>query len=121
MAFPQLNTKGTNYEISPQMHSLLDQKLEPLGKLLDGKKDLKCQVELEKIGDHQSGKIYRAEVNLYADGTLFRAESTCEQMEQSIDDIRDELKRELRRANSKEQSLIKRGGKAIKDMLRFGG
>lgn len=102
------------------METLLDQKFEPLGMFLEGKTDARCQIELEKIGDHHSGKIFRAEVNVYTGGKVYRAESTQEQMEQSIDEIRDELKRVLRHANEKQHSLMKRGGKAIKDMLRFG-
>lgn len=120
MAFPPISTKSTNFTMTPQLEGLLEQKFAPLGKFLDGKTDVRCQVELEKIGDQHSGKIYRAEINVYTKGRVYRAEATHEQMEHSIDEIRDELKRELTHANEKQHSLMKRGGKAIKDMLRFG-
>lgn len=120
MALPQLSTKATNFTVTPQLETLLDQKLEPLEKFLEGKGDVKCAVEFEKIGDHHSGKIFRAEINLYVDGKMFRAEATEELMEHAIDEARNELKRELQTAQAKKQSLMRRGGQAIKDMLRFG-
>jgi ribosomal subunit interface protein len=120
MTFPLIQTKTTNYTVTPQIESLLEQKFAPLGRFLEGKHEVRCEVELEKIGDHHAGKIFRAEVNLHVGGTLFRAEATEEQMEQSIDAIRDDVKRELQKNHEKRQSLAKRGRQMLKDMLRFG-
>ena len=120
MPFPKISTKSKNYTITPQIEALLIHKFEPLGRFLEGKTDVRCEVELEKIGDHHSGKIHRAEINVYTKGKMFRAEATEEQMEQSIDEIRDELKKELQHAHDKRKSLVRRGGQMIKDMLRFG-
>ncbi len=120
MTFPRIITKGTNITITPKMEVLLEQKFSALGKLIHERGDTHCEVELEKIGEHQSGKIFRAEVNLSMGGRMFRAEATEEQIEQAIDTIRNELKHELQHAQGKRQSLMKRGSQAIKQMLRFG-
>jgi ribosomal subunit interface protein len=121
MSFPTINTKATNIELTPELESLLEQKLEPLGKFIpEGETDLKCEVELEKVAEHQSGKIYRSEINLYVAGTLFRAEGTEDQMEKAIDEMRDAVKRELRKTQDKRESLIRRGGRRLKEMMRFG-
>ena len=120
MSFPRINTKATNITITPQLETLLEQKFESLGKLIGTHGDERCEIELEKVAEHQSGKIYRAEVNLYTGGKLFRAESTEEQIEQAIDKVRNELKHELQHAHGKRQSLFKRGRQAIKNMMRFG-
>ncbi len=120
MSFPRISTKSTNFTITPQLETLLEQKFEPLGKLIAVHGDERCDIELEKVAEHQSGKIYRAEVNLYTGGKLFRAEATEEQMEQAIDTARNELKHELQHAHGKRQSLWKRGHQKIKDMMRFG-
>ncbi|MCF7815613.1 MAG: ribosome-associated translation inhibitor RaiA [Candidatus Pacebacteria bacterium] len=121
MTFPHINTKATNIEITPKLQELLEQKLSPLGKLLDNQGDTRCEVELEKTAEHHSGKIFRAEINLFNGGKLFRVESTEEQIEQAIDSVKNELRRELQRAQGKRQSLFKRGSQAVKRMLRFGG
>ena len=120
MKIPQIITKGTNLKITPELQSLLDQKFLPLEKFLANHQDTKCEVELEKMTDHHSGNIYRAEINLFHGGKMFRAESTKEQIEQAIDAVRDDIRRELRRAGDKKQSMLKKGGRSIKKMLRFG-
>ena len=120
MTFPRLTTKTANITLTPKLEVLLEQKFAPLGKLIHEHGDTKCEIELEKVAEHQSGKIFRAEVNLYTGGRMFRAEATEEQIEQAIDTIRNELKHELQHAYGKQQSLMKRGSQAIKNMLRFG-
>jgi ribosomal subunit interface protein len=121
MSFPTINIKATNMELSDELRSLLEQKIQALEKFIpNDESDVVCQAELERMTDKQSGRIQRAEVNLRVAGKLYRAEATEEQMEKAIDSVRDEIKRELRKARGKEQSLMKRGGQAIKRMVRFG-
>ena len=121
MAFPSISTKATNVELTPEIEGLLDQKFKPLEKFISSDEtDVACNVELNKIAEHQSGKIYRVEVNFKIAGRLHRAEATEDQIERAIDVARDELKRELRRAQSKQRSLVRRGGAALKNMLQFG-
>ncbi len=120
MSFPHINVKATNYTVTPKLETLLDQKFAPLGKLLDDRNAIHCEVELEKVAEHQSGKIYRAEVNLTVNGKLYRTEATEEEMEQAIDSARNELKNELQRAAGRRHSLVRRGGQMLKEMLRFG-
>ena len=66
------------------------------------------------------GASYGAEGNLSLNGRLFRAEAMEETLEGAIDAVRDDLMRELRRTQGRERGLLKRGGAAIKKMLRFG-
>lgn len=120
MIFPPISVKATNLTLTPELQALVDQKLIPLGKFIHAHGDERCDVELERVAEHQSGKIYRAEVNLFTGGKLYRAESTNEQIEQSIDKVRDDLRHELQHAAGKRRSLMQRGQRAIKDMLRFG-
>ncbi len=121
MAFPHIAVKVTNIELSPGLSALIDQKLMPLSKLIPkDETDVTCKVEVQKLTEHQSGKIYRVEANIFAHGKVYRAEATEEQMEKAIDEVRDELKRELDKAQGKRQSLMRRGGQIIKDMMRFG-
>ena len=121
MAFPNIQVKATNLHLTDEIQELLEQKIHPLAKFLPkDSSDLKCDVELERVADHQSGKIYRAEINLYVEGKLYRAEATEDQIEKAIDEMRDEVKREIRKAQAKRDSLIKRGGRKFKNMMRFG-
>ncbi len=121
MTFPTINVKSSNIEISPGLSTLLDEKLQSLDKLLPtGETATNCEVEVEKLPEHQSGKIYRAEVNLAVRGKLYRAEATEESIEKAIDIIRDELRHELTKSNEKRESLFRMGRRKIKEMLQFG-
>lgn len=121
MSFPNIAVKVTNIELTSGLSSLIDQKFMTLEKLIPANEtDVRCRVEIERLTEHQSGRIYRVEADLYVGGKPFRAEATEEQLEKAIDEVRDELKRELEKAQGKRKSLLRRGGQAIKDMLRFG-
>lgn len=120
--FPHINTKATNIEINRKLANYLEKRLRTLERLISkGETDLVCDVELERVTrHHQSGKIFRAEINLRIAGKLFRAEATEDKIEDAIDHAKNELKRELRRSRDKKQSLFKRGSRKAKDILRFG-
>lgn len=121
MSFPTIHTKALNVELTKRTEELIEQKLSVLERLLPhGETDMSCEVEVEKVAEHQQGKIFRVEINLYIAGTLHRAEATEEQIEQAIDNARNELRNELQHTHGKRQSLVRRGGQALKNMLRFG-
>jgi len=121
MAFPIIQFKATNTEMNEELQDFTEKKLSSLEKFInDEETDLKCAVEFEKITAQQSGEVYRVEVNFFKEGTLFRAESTKDGFEKAVDEVRDELDKEMRRAHKKQATMVKRGGRAIKDMLRFG-
>ena len=118
MTFPQINLKTTNFTRTPNLEKLREQKFVSLGKFIDERTESLCEIELEKVAEHQSGKIHRVEVNLTVNGKLYRTEATEEQIEQAIDCARNELKNELQRVHGKRQSLVRKGGQAIKEMLK---
>jgi len=121
MSFPQIAVKATNIELTSNLSALIDQKFITLEKLIPKEEtDVRCRVEVEKLTEHKSGKIYRVESNLFVSGKTFRAEATEEQVEKAIDEVRDELKRELEKSHGKRKSLFRRGAQRLKDMLRFG-
>ncbi len=121
MSFPTIQMKGSGLELTPEITALIEHKLSPLGKFISPRAtDTRCEVELEKVAEHQSGKIYRAEINLYTDGTLYRAEGTEDQIEKAIDEMRDNVRHELQKAHEKRESGEKRSGRKLKDLFRFG-
>lgn len=120
MTFPTVNFKSTNVDIEDKLTDLLEDKLQSLNKYLGAETDVVCEAEFEKITASGKGRIYRVEVNLQVAGTVFRAEATEENFEKAIDEVRDELDKELRRANRKRDTMLKKGGRRIKEMMRFG-
>ncbi|MAZ56663.1 ribosomal subunit interface protein [bacterium] len=120
MSFPEINYKSTNTDLESSLQELVGTKLESLGKFIGDETDLRCEVEFEKVAPHKSGEVHRVEVNLWVGGTMFRAEATENSFEKAVDEVRDELNKELRRTKKKQDSLVRKGGRKIKEMLRWG-
>ena len=118
MTFPTINYKYNNIEGAEQLADIMDKKLESLGRFTPEGVASMCEVEFEKIGAQNHGRIYRVEANLTIDGVLYRAEATEEAFEKAIDEVRRELDKELRRAKDKQDSLLKRAGRSVKELFR---
>ena len=117
---PIINYKATNTELEQDLQNLLEAKLSSLDKYINGETDVNCDVEFERTTPQKNGRIHRVEVNLWLKGKMYRAEATEDQFEKAIDEVREELDKELRRSHKKHQSLVKRGGRRLKQMMRFG-
>ena len=120
MAFPITHIKTSEIELTGRLKTLIEQKFASLEKFIGDETDVSCDIELEKTTNSQSGEIFRAEANLFLHGKMFRAEARTDQIEKSIDEVHDDLERELRQARGKTMKLIKRGGAALKNMMSFG-
>jgi len=117
MTFPTITYKYNGIEDAKPLAIIMDQKLQSLEKYLKEDSSVICEVEFEKLTAQQSGRIYRAEVNLTIDGTLYRAEATEDSFEKAIDEVRDEVDKELRRAKDKQQTLDKQAGREMKERM----
>ena len=120
MAFPTIQYKATNTALDERLTVLVNQKFESLAKYVGDETDVKCEVEFEKETAQNSGNIFRVEANFFLAGKLYRAEASELNFEKSIDKVRAELDKELRRSRNKHETLIKKGGRKIKEMLKFG-
>lgn len=118
MSFSTIIFKHNNTEVKEDLHSLVQKKLDSLTKYIGDETDVKCEVEFEKLPSHNSGEIYRVEVNLWLSGELYRATSTKETFVAAIDLVRDDLDRELGKDHDKRQTLIRKGGREIKEAMR---
>ena len=119
MTFPTITFKQTNVSIDDSLPHFVEQKLLTLEKFI-GSAPALCEVEFERVSHQQNGDICRAEVNLTVNGKLYRAEATAETYEKAIDIVQSELDTELRRAREKQETMLKRGGRKLKELLRFG-
>ncbi len=117
MTFPTINYKYNGIEEAKSLVDTVEQKFAPLAKLMPVNAATKCEVEFEKTGGHQHGRIYRVEANVVINGKLYRAEATENSFEEAIDKVRDELDGELSRAKDKKDTLQKRAGRALKNLL----
>ena len=116
-----INIKATNTELTPAISSYVEEKVAGLDKFIVAKDPESVLANVE-IGlsskHHQSGKVFRAEINLHIGGKYIRAVSEQEDLYAAIDDMRDQVIREIKSFKEKKRDLARKGGSIIKDILR---
>lgn len=113
----------TNIELTSAIESYVEEKIKSVEKfaLAHESEEPIVDVEIGKSNNHHhSGDVFRAEANFRVRGKHFRATSEQADLYAAIDDMRNELVRELSSHKDKARTLFRRGAGALKNMLRFG-
>lgn len=88
----KIRIKATKIELTPQIKEYVQKKMDMLDKYLGSFPAINCDVEVGMaVGGQNSGKIYRAEVNLDLPGELLRVEKTEKEILKAIDKVKDHL------------------------------
>ncbi len=119
----RINIKTTNIELTTALSAYVEEKLRSVEKFAVPHKseDPIAEVDIGKsTRHHQSGDVFCAEVNIIVRGKHFRATSEKDDLYAAIDDMRNELVRELTSHKEKDRTLVRRGAGMIKNILRFG-
>ncbi|MDQ3015026.1 MAG: HPF/RaiA family ribosome-associated protein [bacterium] len=116
-----INIMTTNVDLTPEIDSYLTKKLESLKHIIDFDADNAfAQVELAKTTNHhQSGEIFRSEINYRCGALDGRVVSEKEDLLTAIDAMKDQLMRDVTTTQQKNRDLRREGGAEIKDMLRM--
>lgn len=77
-------------------------------------------VELEHMPAHQSGPVFRCEINIAVPGekSVLRAESIETDMYAAIDTCVPKVKEQLDKESHKQDTLVRRGGARLKELMR---
>ena len=115
--------KATQLELTPAIYQYIEEKTGQLEKFLDSSDTtVHAQVEVEKTTEHhQSGDIFRAEINLRTSFGAFYADATHEDLYAALDEVKDKIAKELRRAKQKHEDSVRKGGTEGKALLQEGG
>lgn len=116
--------KSTDYQITPEVSDYLNARLLTLEKLLGTDAELaRCEVELGRdAGNQRHGEhIWFAEIMIKApNGMRARATNRAASINAAIDDVKEEVERQLRREKQTHIRIIRKSGAAIKRLLKFG-
>jgi ribosomal subunit interface protein len=117
-----INIKATNIELTEHLTDYIHKKLDGVEKFVPAKDPTSIRIYME-IGKttthHQTGAdMYRAEINLKADSGYFRAVKTGASPDAAVDMAKDEIVRELTGHADKQRTLLRRGGAAVKNLIR---
>lgn len=112
--------KGTNIELTPPISDYATKKVTQLEKFVaNGDTSASVDIEVGKTtAHHQAGDVFRAEFNLFVGGRQYNSVSEKEDLYAALDDVRDEVARELSKEKTRSRDLARRGAASIRDMVR---
>ena len=120
----QTRIKVTNYVITPEVSRYLDARLRTLEKLLGTDAEAaRCEVELGRdAGKKQhSDYMWCAEVHIVVPGKKsVYARNTAPTVNAAIDDVKEEIERQLRKGKQIQRRTVRQGGALAKGRMRFG-
>jgi putative sigma-54 modulation protein len=125
----RINIRTKNIELDEALKAWVYKKIGELDRLLfnlekskdfiGGRAEIEIQVEIGKTTRGQlKGDIFRAEAQLYLPKGNLRAESTQEDLRTAINEIKDELQREIRKYKEKKIVQTRRGSRIAKKRFR---
>jgi len=119
-----IRIKATDYEMTPDIESYLNQRLEALEKYIGENVELaRCEVELGRdAGRPRHGKnIYFAEMRVISPGENdVYARNNSESVNGAIDDVKEEVERQLRKRKRTNLYYLRKSGAMLKRLMRFG-
>ncbi len=117
-----ITIKATKYRLSPETEALIEEKLTAPLRLLGEEGDRALlEIEIEEAPpEGRSSEPCRLVARLTINGNVFHAEAVKPSPESAADRVRSELEAEIRRSRGRTRRLWRRGGAALKRMLRFG-
>lgn len=114
------NTKTTNIELTPAISDYLDKRLSALDKFISpDDESAHCQVEIGKTTrHHKQGDVFKAELNLHIAGKNLYANAEKDDLYAAIDEVKDEMVRQITQHKDKNTTLTRKGALAIKNIIK---
>ena len=118
-----INLKATNFELTPFISEYVNKKINNLEKFIRvTDESIQAWVEIGKTTNHHNkGDIFRTEIQIRFPlcGKGVRAEATHQTLNEAIDDAHDKMKLELEKVKDRKISLMRKGARAIKNLIPF--
>lgn len=115
-----IKIRSINFDITPAIDEYITKKISSLEKFLDVSEGSICEVEVGRTTKHHnSGDIFKAEVNLTQPGSK-QVYAVAEEVDlyTAIDIVRDEAERAIVSRKTKDTTLFRRGASQIKDLIK---
>jgi len=116
----KLNIKATTIDLTPEITGYIEKrlgKIEPFIDALEEKPVVRVEVGKTTL-HHESGLVYRAEIQVYYLGKVLRAVAEAEDLYAAVDQAQEEIIEEITARKKLRQTFARRSGRFIKDMLR---
>lgn len=103
----KIDIKGTNMELTEAIKDYVIEKIGSLEKFFDN--IIEARVDVGKTSNHhQKGDVFRAEVNLQVPEIgILRAEAIREDLYMAVNEVKDDLQRQLKKYKEKMRGNVK--------------
>lgn len=114
--------KTTDYELTPEVSSYLDERLAAMAKAFGEDPKLRFEVELGRATGHtrHGDNVWFIEIDAITSHGSRRSSSHAASIKEAIDEVRDEVIRQERSGKRLHRRIIRKSGAALKSLLRFG-
>ncbi|KKU34353.1 MAG: hypothetical protein UX57_C0004G0078 [Candidatus Uhrbacteria bacterium GW2011_GWE2_46_68] len=103
-------------EITDAIRSFVEEKVQVLEKMTGNWEPAELRIEVGKTTNHHAkGPYFKAEMQLSIPGEVLRAVEEAEDLYESIDKVRDSLRRQLKEYQERQQDRSQRGGRPDKE------
>lgn len=120
MSYMKIKIRSKNFDLTPAIDEYVSKKISSLEKFLDVKGEVLCEVEIGRTTKHHnSGDIFKAEVNIAQPGGK-QIYVVAEEVDlyTAIDIVRDEAERAIVSRKNKYKTLFRKGASRVKDLLK---
>lgn len=120
----QINLQGKNMDVTVAVEDYVIKRITNLGKLLTNIEEKGGEVIVyfnvaKNTNHHKSGaEVFGADCSITINGDKFYSSSDKPDLYEAIDDVKENLFREIQNFKDKKQTLFHRGARKIKNMLK---
>ncbi len=115
-----INLQTKNIELTDAIHDYVVKRVTNLEKLLNNiEGDVQVNFEVGKsTNHHKAGDVFHADCSVKINGKNFHASVDTEDLYGAIDAIKDKLFHEINKDKNRAQTLLHRGARSIKKMMK---
>ncbi|HEY4516235.1 MAG TPA: ribosome-associated translation inhibitor RaiA [Candidatus Paceibacterota bacterium] len=116
----KVQIKGSAIELTSAIKDYVEKRILSLEKYIhEENEEALAMVEVGKITHHhRNGDVFRAEVSLVSHGRKYYAAVEKDDLYAAIDEVKDEIMREMISSKEKRETLLRRGGAKIKSLMK---
>ncbi len=119
----QINLQGKNIEMTDAIRDYVIKRVTNLEKLLknieEAGGEVSARFEVSKTTNHHKlGDVFHADCSINIKGEEFHASADTEDLFQSIDEVKENLFREISKNKDRKQTLLYRGARSVKKMMK---